>query len=125
MQGMTIGGLGGADGWPVPEDVAAAPRQRPGREAGVDDLRRVFRHLARVHHPDRNAGDPAATRRFREIRSAYETLEAQLRAATPSVARARVYATEVVELEPAPSAAAAYAAGAAPTPPSETVSFLA
>jgi len=39
-----------------------------------DEIKRAYRKLAREHHPDANAGDPAAESRFKEIGIAYETL---------------------------------------------------
>jgi molecular chaperone DnaJ len=44
------------------------------RNATDDDIRKAYRRLARQHHPDANAGDPAAEARFKEISVAYETL---------------------------------------------------
>lgn len=42
--------------------------------ATEDEIKRAYRKLAREHHPDANAGDPAAEARFKEIGTAYETL---------------------------------------------------
>lgn len=42
-----------------------------GRSAGDDEIRRAFRTLAKQWHPDRNAGNPAAETRFKEINAAY------------------------------------------------------
>src|SRR5262249_12737573 len=98
--GMSIGGVGDG-GWPVPEDVAR-----------LADLKRVYQRLARGRHPDRNPAAPEATRRFQGIHDAYATLEAQLRTETPRIVSTprRVQPEELVELDPAPEAAAAYAA---------------
>ncbi len=41
---------------------------------GPADITRQYRALARRWHPDLNPGDPAATRRFQELRSAMEIL---------------------------------------------------
>ena len=38
------------------------------------EIKRAYRKLARTHHPDVNAGDLAAERRFKEINEAYEVL---------------------------------------------------
>ncbi len=52
------------------------------RDADPDEIKRVFRRLARETHPDANPGDPAAEERFREIAEAYEVLsDPQKRAA--------------------------------------------
>jgi len=44
------------------------------REAGLDELKRAYRRLARKYHPDINPGDRAAALRFRAVAEAYETL---------------------------------------------------
>ncbi len=44
------------------------------RTATVEEIRRVYRRLARKHHPDRNPGDKAAEERFKAIASAYGAL---------------------------------------------------
>lgn len=41
------------------------------RSAGEDEIRRAFRKLAKEFHPDRNAGNPTAEGRFKEINAAY------------------------------------------------------
>jgi len=113
---MSVGGVSGG-GWPVPEDVAR-----------LADLKRVYRRLAQVHHPDRNPADPEANRRFQGIHDAYATLEAQLRVETPRIVSTppRLPSAEYVELDPAPEAAAAYQAcdAAWRAPVIETQSFL-
>jgi DnaJ-class molecular chaperone len=43
-------------------------------EATEDEIRRAYRRLALRWHPDRNAGDPAASERFKEISEAYAVL---------------------------------------------------
>ena len=43
-------------------------------DAGPDEIKRAFRHLARETHPDANPGDPSAEARFRDIAEAYEVL---------------------------------------------------
>lgn len=42
--------------------------------ASEDDIKKKFRKLALLYHPDRNAGSEFAAIRFREIQEAYETL---------------------------------------------------
>jgi molecular chaperone DnaJ len=43
-------------------------------DATADEVKKAYRKLARQHHPDANAGDPAAERRFKEIGEAYQVL---------------------------------------------------
>ena len=43
-------------------------------EASADEIKKAYRKLARQHHPDANAGDAAAERRFKEIGEAYAVL---------------------------------------------------
>jgi curved DNA-binding protein len=45
-----------------------------GQDASEDDVRRAYRRLALQWHPDRNAGDPGAAERFKEISEAYAVL---------------------------------------------------
>ncbi|MCU0307479.1 MAG: molecular chaperone DnaJ [Thermoleophilia bacterium] len=42
--------------------------------ATADEIKKAYRALARRHHPDANAGDPAAEERFKEISHAYDVL---------------------------------------------------
>lgn len=44
------------------------------RSASEADLKKAFRKLAKLHHPDRNADDPKAKDRFAELNTAYEIL---------------------------------------------------
>ena len=44
------------------------------RQAGDEDIKRAYRRLAKDLHPDRNRGDAAAERRFKEIGAAYAVL---------------------------------------------------
>ena len=44
------------------------------REASNDEIKRVFRRLARLYHPDLNPGDKQAEEKFKAIGEAYEVL---------------------------------------------------
>lgn len=44
------------------------------QDASQDAIKKAYRKLARQHHPDANAGDAAAERRFKEIGEAYGVL---------------------------------------------------
>lgn len=44
------------------------------RTASAAEIKKAYRRLAMKHHPDRNAEDADASRRFREVREAYEIL---------------------------------------------------
>ncbi len=45
-----------------------------GRDASQEDIKAAYRKLARKWHPDVNAGDSAAEKRFKEINEAHEVL---------------------------------------------------
>ncbi|MGJ7442539.1 DnaJ C-terminal domain-containing protein [Aquipuribacter sp. MA13-6] len=47
-----------------------------GVPKGADEaaIKKAYRSLARKHHPDANAGDPASERRFKEVGEAYSVL---------------------------------------------------
>ncbi|MBD1911657.1 MULTISPECIES: J domain-containing protein [unclassified Leptolyngbya] len=45
-----------------------------GKDATPEEIKRVYRKLARQYHPDLNPGDQAAEERFKEIGEAYEVL---------------------------------------------------
>jgi len=45
-----------------------------GRDAGQDEIKRAFRRLARLHHPDVNPDAPDSEARFKEVAGAYEVL---------------------------------------------------
>jgi molecular chaperone DnaJ len=42
--------------------------------AGLDDIKKAFRKLARKYHPDLNPGDKAAEEKFKEVNEAYAVL---------------------------------------------------
>lgn len=44
------------------------------RDAPIDEIKKVYRRLARETHPDLNPGDARAEARFKEISAAYEVL---------------------------------------------------
>jgi molecular chaperone DnaJ len=44
------------------------------RQASDSDIKKAYRKLAMKHHPDRNPGDAAAEKKFKEISEAYEVL---------------------------------------------------
>jgi len=45
-----------------------------GRDATSEEIKRAFRQIARVTHPDANPGDPLSEARFRDAAEAYEVL---------------------------------------------------
>jgi DnaJ-class molecular chaperone len=44
------------------------------REAKADEIKKVYRRLAKKYHPDINKNNPEAERKFKEISAAYEAL---------------------------------------------------
>jgi len=44
------------------------------RKAGVEEIRRAYKKLARKYHPDVNPGDKAAEERFKNVQEAYDVL---------------------------------------------------
>jgi molecular chaperone DnaJ len=44
------------------------------QNADQNEIKRAYRQLARLHHPDANPGDPGAEDRFKEITRAYDIL---------------------------------------------------
>ena len=45
------------------------------RNASEQDLKSAYRRLAKAFHPDRNAGDKEAEKKFKEVNEAYEALK--------------------------------------------------
>ncbi|MFN8081006.1 MAG: DnaJ C-terminal domain-containing protein [Kineosporiaceae bacterium] len=43
-------------------------------DAGADDIKKAYRKLARIHHPDANSGDASSEKKFKEIGEAYAVL---------------------------------------------------
>jgi DnaJ homolog subfamily C member 7 len=44
------------------------------RDASDTDIKKAYRRLAIVHHPDKNPDDEGAAERFKDVGEAYETL---------------------------------------------------
>jgi hypothetical protein len=69
-------------------------------DATTAQIKKAYRKLARLHHPDTNPGDPQAAARFRDITQAYDILsDPELREAYD---RARPPVTGTKLTEPAP-----------------------
>nr|POE88338.1 clustered mitochondria protein like [Quercus suber] len=44
------------------------------KDASEHEIKRAYKKLAVIHHPDKNIGDPEAENRFKDIQEAHETL---------------------------------------------------
>src|SRR3954468_14590631 len=44
------------------------------KNASQDELKKAYRKLVRQYHPDKNPGDDAAEKKFKEIQHAYDVL---------------------------------------------------
>lgn len=44
------------------------------KKASYEDIKRAFRRLSLLNHPDKNANDPSKTEKFKQITKAYEIL---------------------------------------------------
>ena len=57
---------------PPPADYYTVLGVEP--DATTAQIKKAYRKLARLHHPDTNPGDPQAAARFRDITQAYDIL---------------------------------------------------
>lgn len=48
-----------------------------GRDADAGAIKKAYRKLAKKYHPDTNAGDAEAERKFKEVTEAYNVLSDQ------------------------------------------------
>lgn len=58
----------------IPNEVNYYETLLVGRAAGRGEIKRAYRRLSLLHHPDTNPDDPNAAERFRNIQNAYEVL---------------------------------------------------
>jgi len=57
------------------EDACKTLDLDPDGKWTSDDIKRQYRRLALIHHPDKNIGDEEAAQMFRSVREAYDYLE--------------------------------------------------
>src|SRR5260370_569152 len=82
--------------------------------ATTDEIKKAFRRLAKLHHPDRNPHNPQAAERFKEINKAHDVLSApEKRKKSDQLRRSGAYA----------GAGRPFGEGAAPGPGSEGIDF--
>ena len=60
------------------------------RGASAEELHDAYRRMVKLHHPDRNGGSAASTRRFQEIQEAYDRVrDMRARGQSPPQSAAR------------------------------------
>jgi hypothetical protein len=69
-------------------------------DATLAQIKKAYRKLARLHHPDRNPGDPGAAARFRNLTEAYDTLSDPTRREAYDRTRPPVTGTKLTEPGP-------------------------
>lgn len=65
----------GPDGSSAREEALEVLELQP--EASEGEIKAAYRKLAKRYHPDVNAGDPEAAKRFHDVRAAYDLLSAK------------------------------------------------
>lgn len=70
-------GLVDEDGY-TSTDHAAYDALETDPGCGMDLIKKQYRKLAKLYHPDSNQGDPQAAERFHEIQTAYDYLTQKL-----------------------------------------------
>jgi len=85
--------------------VAADPYATMGLDptASADDVRRAYRRLARVLHPDASPHDADAAERFRQVTVAYEVLRDPIRRTALDRQRRGVAGPRPARIAPGPS----------------------
>ena len=53
-----------------------------GKDASADDIKKAYRKLAKMYHPDMHPGDTEAEEKFKEANEAYEVLSDEESAAS-------------------------------------------
>jgi len=69
-------------------------------DATMAQIKKAYRKLARLHHPDTNPGDTGAAARFRQITEAYDTLSDPGRRQAYDRTRPRATSTKLAEPGP-------------------------